>query len=271
MPPSTFPVAVSHSIEALPPSSPLREFYPEDLYSGGGYFPSPYGRTKYWISGPEDGQKVVLIHGISVPAIAFQKIVPALVGQGLQVLTYDIPGRGYSDAPDCAYDAQFYIVHLALLLQYVKWESANIIGYSMGGAVAVAFAATLPHLVTENVTLLASVGLLEIRELQWKYLPGAKKAFDASIGNGVVTSLRSAFETLGNTSKKRFLIIQGTADTDVPYSEAHKINKLIPQARLVLIEGASHALPWEEGTWQEVVEEIIPFVTGTSGRLSKYK
>ncbi len=49
---------------------------------------------------------------------------------------------------------------------------------------------------------------VKIRELQWKYLPGAKKAFDASIGNGVVTSLRSAFETLGNTSKKRFLIIQ---------------------------------------------------------------
>ena len=44
----------------------------------------------------------------------------------------DIPGRGYSEAPeDGAYDAQFYAVHLALLLQYVKWNQADIVGYSM--------------------------------------------------------------------------------------------------------------------------------------------
>ena len=27
----------------------------------GSYFPSPYGRTRYWIDGPEDGQKVQYI------------------------------------------------------------------------------------------------------------------------------------------------------------------------------------------------------------------
>ncbi|KAI0798442.1 alpha/beta-hydrolase [Irpex lacteus] len=300
MAPSPFPIPVTHSMEALPSSSPLREFYPEDTYAGGGYFASPFGRTKYWINGPEDGQKIVLIHGISVPALAYHKILPALVKEGLQVLTYDLPGRGYSEAPEGLYDAQFYIVHLALLLQYVKWDKADIVGYSMGGAMAAAFTATFPHLVAENVTLLASAGLLQrnetgvaisdlapapernpeatadalklsarIRDLQWEHLPGAKKAFDVSLANGVISSLQAAFETLGSTSKKRSLIIHGTADTTVPHSEAHKIHKLVPQAKLVLIDGASHALPWEEGTWQQVLQELIPFVTGITGRSNK--
>ena len=70
-----------------------------------------------------------------------------------------------------------------LLLQYVKWDKADIVGYSMvrldylgsfvryyissshilqGGAVVSAFTATFPHLVADNVTLLASVGMLEV-------------------------------------------------------------------------------------------------------------
>ncbi|KAI0084871.1 alpha/beta-hydrolase [Irpex rosettiformis] len=308
MSPSPFPAPVSHSMEALPASSPLRELYPEDTYSGGGYFPSPYGRTKYWINGPEGGQKVVLIHGISVPAIAFQKLVPILVKEGLQVLIYDLPGRGYSEAPKLsAYDAELYVVHLALLLQYIKWDKADIVGYSMGGAVAAAFTATFPHLVADNVTLLASAGLykaheddsgewdaaindikpepeqnpevsaeagklsLKLRELQWEYLPGAKNAFKTSLSSGVIGGLRATFETLGNTSTKRFLVIHGTADKIVPYREAHKINKLVPQAKLVLIKGASHALPFEEGTLEKVADELVPFVTGAEGRHSKYR
>ena len=64
---------------------------------------------------------------------------------------------------------------------------------------------------------------------------------------------------------------QGTADKIVPYREAYKINKLVPQAKLVLIDGASHALPWEEGTFEEVLERLVPFITGEEGRLSKYR
>ena len=61
-------------MEDLPESHALRELYPEDLYgkgmftgpgdlsgthsSLGGYYPSPFGRVKYWIVGPESGKKV---------------------------------------------------------------------------------------------------------------------------------------------------------------------------------------------------------------------
>ena len=43
----------------------------------------------------------------------------------------DLYGKGYSQAPQTAYDANLFITQLALLMQYVKWERANIVGFSM--------------------------------------------------------------------------------------------------------------------------------------------
>ncbi len=43
----------------------------------------------------------------------------------------DLYGRGYSDAPHTTYDANLYTTQLALLLQYVGWSKANIVGVSM--------------------------------------------------------------------------------------------------------------------------------------------
>jgi pimeloyl-ACP methyl ester carboxylesterase len=40
-------------------------------------------------------------------------------------------GRGYSDAPDTTYDTMFYLNELALLMQHVKFEKANLLGLSM--------------------------------------------------------------------------------------------------------------------------------------------
>lgn len=54
--------------------------------------------------------------------------------------------------------------------------------------------------------------------------------------------------------------MQGSADNIVPYSEAFKIHKLIPQAQLVPIEGASHYVPMEEGSWQKLADSLIKFL-----------
>jgi pimeloyl-ACP methyl ester carboxylesterase len=48
-------------------------------------------------------------------------------------------------------------------MQYLRWDKANIIGLSMGGAIAAAFTDQFPHLVDEGVGLIASAGLMEVR------------------------------------------------------------------------------------------------------------
>ncbi|KAJ7059762.1 Alpha/Beta hydrolase protein [Mycena amicta] len=153
------PCTTHTGLGSLPPDSRVRTLYPEDWATGGAYVTLPMGRVRYWLVGPETGKKVVLIHGLTTPALVFSRIVPTLVAAGFLVLIYDLYGRGYSDAPQAVpYDANLYVTQLALLLQHVRWERTRVVGYSMGGAIAAAFVATFPDLVERDVALIASAG-----------------------------------------------------------------------------------------------------------------
>ena len=91
----------------------------------------------------------------------------------------DLYGRGYSEAPKIAHDANVYAFQLAFLLQYIGWDKTNVVGFSMvsrsdrqstanlshvwqGGAIAASFATAFPHLLDESVVFLASAGLMEV-------------------------------------------------------------------------------------------------------------
>ncbi|KAI0741855.1 alpha/beta-hydrolase [Daedaleopsis nitida] len=160
---------IHSSLATLPKSSRSWSLYPDTYYEGGAYARLPYGSVRYWLIGPEGGKRVVLIHGLTIPAIIWKDVVPELAAEGYRVLVYDVYGRGYSDAPHTTYDASLYITQLALLLQHVGWINANIVGVSMGGAIATAFAAQFPNLVDDKVVLIASVGLYESSDLPWRF------------------------------------------------------------------------------------------------------
>src|SRR5262249_9028723 len=60
------------------------------------------------------------------------------------VLTYDCRGHGQSDKPAGPYTVELFARDLADLLDHVGWQSAIVAGASMGGCVALAFAAGFP-------------------------------------------------------------------------------------------------------------------------------
>ncbi|KAJ7164517.1 hypothetical protein C8R46DRAFT_1193121, partial [Mycena filopes] len=121
--------AVDPGLASLPMNSRARVVYSEDWVEGGAYADFPLGRVRYWLVGPLSGKKVVLIHGLSIPALVFARLVPLLAGAGYRVLLYDLYGRGYLDAPRGAtYDAQLYVTQLAPLLQHVGWARARLVG-----------------------------------------------------------------------------------------------------------------------------------------------
>ncbi|KJA29628.1 hypothetical protein HYPSUDRAFT_195996 [Hypholoma sublateritium FD-334 SS-4] len=159
------PIFIHPSLASMPPTSKSWSIYPEDFYPGGGYAAFPNGKVRYWLLGPENGKKVVLIHGLSVPAIIWKDVAPTLAARGYRVLLYDLYGRGYSDAPISSYNANLYTTQLAFLMQYLKWEKANIVGLSMGGAIAASFTSQFPHLVDQGVGLIASAGLMESSDI----------------------------------------------------------------------------------------------------------
>ncbi|KAF8143104.1 Alpha/Beta hydrolase protein [Mycena galopus ATCC 62051] len=168
LPPDPLPVPSYPGLASLPLDSRARQIYSEDWVEGGegAYVDLPMGRTRYWLVGPENGKKIVLIHGLSIPALIWGPLVPPLVAAGHRVLLYDLYGRGYSAAPvGATYDAQLYVTQLALLLQHLGWQKTRLGGVSMGGAIASAFVATFPNLVEREIVLVASAGLVEASDL----------------------------------------------------------------------------------------------------------
>ncbi|TCD65971.1 hypothetical protein EIP91_001963 [Steccherinum ochraceum] len=158
-------LVIQPSLSSLSKDSRSWEIYAEDFFQGGAYVTFPYGRVRYWLMGPEDGPRIVLIHGLSIPAIIWQDVAPQLAANGYRVLLYDLYGRGYSDAPRTTYDTNLYVTQLALLMQYIGWEKTHVVGLSMGGGIGAAFCDQFPHLVSGKLALLASTGIVESNDL----------------------------------------------------------------------------------------------------------
>src|SRR5512135_3114691 len=95
----------------------------------------PDGIVHYELAGPPGGPVVVLVPGISVPYTTWDANFPALANAGLRVLRFDLYGRGYSDRPDVAYDADLFDRQIANLLSALGLgDPLNLVGLSMGGA-----------------------------------------------------------------------------------------------------------------------------------------
>lgn len=117
------------------------------------------GTTHYRWHGSGDGPVAVCVHGLTTPSLVWDRVAEGLVDMGFRVLVYDLYGRGYSDRPRGLQDAAFFNRQLGDLLAHEGLEGdITLLGYSMGGAVAPAFAAENPGMLRQLV-LIAPGGL----------------------------------------------------------------------------------------------------------------
>lgn len=79
------------------------------------------------------GQPVVLIHGYPLSGASWEKQVPALLGAGYRVITYDRRGFGRSSQPTDGYNYDTFAADLRQLIEQLKLEDFILIGFSMGG------------------------------------------------------------------------------------------------------------------------------------------
>lgn len=195
-----------------------------------------------------------------------------------EILVYDCRGHGRSDKPVAPYAVEGFADDLADLLDHVGWSAVTVAGASMGGCVAIAFAAAYPERV-------AGLGLIDTtcwygpdapaqwRERAQKALDGGMAAltgfqtsrwFDDAFRNehpDVVEAVIAVFlandlaayaaacRMLGAVDKRDALpdfdfpcrIVVGAKDYATPVEMARAMQVAISEARLRIIEGARHA------------------------------
>jgi pimeloyl-ACP methyl ester carboxylesterase len=104
------------------------------------------GVTHYDVMGPDTGRVVVLVHGFSVPYYIWDSTAHALANAGYRVVRYDKFGRGLSDRPNVAYNADLFDKQLLELLDSLRLAGrVDLAGVSMGGAVIGTFAGRHPE------------------------------------------------------------------------------------------------------------------------------
>jgi len=123
----------------------------------------------YAISGMQSGNSnsptLVCLHGWLDNAASFLPLMPWL--NNFHIIAIDWPGHGLSDhrSSDAHYHFLDYVYDLLLLWQANQWSDVHIVGHSMGGMIATAFAAAFPEKVT-SLTLIDALGFISSEEKQ---------------------------------------------------------------------------------------------------------
>lgn len=151
-------------VKAPRPTASNLSFYPSDFYPGGKNVETPYGSIRIYEFGPEEGQRLLFIHGITTPSPVFAGILPAMADAGFRICTFDLFGRGYSDSPDLPHDERLFNSQILCVLQNIGWTKSTVIGYSLGGGIASSFASWFPQSI-ERLILIAPSGLLDGNDL----------------------------------------------------------------------------------------------------------
>jgi pimeloyl-ACP methyl ester carboxylesterase len=110
-------------------------------------------------AGPAQASPVVLVHGLGDQGMRdFFPVLPALA-RTRRVLAVDLPGFGRSTHGTERYTPERYVRSLRAILRAKIGRSFDLVGHSMGGAIALSYAATYPDDVARLI-LIDAAGIL---------------------------------------------------------------------------------------------------------------
>jgi 3-oxoadipate enol-lactonase len=210
-----------------------------------------------------------------------------------RVVVPDLRGHGRSRALPPPYTASQLAADLSTLLEHLGIESAAVLGYSQGGAVAQQLAldhpercsrlilactyafnmASLREKVEAHVApwLIRALGIRGFSRLVFSVgVDGVSDERRARLAGLIAEQdqdqmIRAWREAMAFDSRCRLaeircptLIVAGSKDTAVPMHHARMLNKGIPDSRLVVVEGAGHGMIWtHRREFEGIVAEFL--------------
>ncbi|NNF27071.1 MAG: alpha/beta fold hydrolase, partial [Gemmatimonadetes bacterium] len=201
---------------------------------------------------------VLLLHGSPGAGAAFRGVGPAL-GRNRRAIAPDLPGFGASTRRLDDYSIASHAGQMLALLDSLGVGSTHLVGFSMGGGVALEMYRRDPDRI-ESVTLLSAIGVQEFELLGDYHLNHAIHGLQL-FGLWALTELVPHFGLLdggflGHSYARNFydtdqrplrgilesfeppmLILHGDEDPLVPAGAAREHARIVPQAELAMIPG----------------------------------
>ncbi|KFZ42729.1 2-succinyl-6-hydroxy-2,4-cyclohexadiene-1-carboxylate synthase [Anoxybacillus flavithermus] len=117
------------------------------------------GQT-YYVEMYGSGQPLLLLHGFTGSCQTWHPFISTW-SQHMQCIAIDILGHGQTDAPSAVkrYNIEIVAKDIAMLFEQLEIKKAHILGYSMGGRLALTFAIRYPQYVQTLILESSSPGL----------------------------------------------------------------------------------------------------------------
>ena len=242
-----------------------------------------------------DGPPLVLLHGIGSRGVSWWPVVDRLAAR-FRLVVPDLRGHGASAKPPTGYLLPDYASDLAALLEAFDLERPLLLGHSLGGLVALAWAAANPHraaaialedtaLRSQPETLAAFDGWLALSAMplaeatayfrrehpDWseadcrrraESITGTARGVFAELRADSAANLAAAHDRLAPLAAIRspVLLIHGdpTAGSMVAPADAARLAATLPNARLVRIPGAGHGIHRDRP--DDFLAAVVPFL-----------
>ena len=149
------------------------------------------------------GETLVLVHGLATTRLIWRRVAPIL-DRGRRVVRIDAPGFGRSPAAGRGFDLAAVARRIAEGLDAAGVDPPyDLVGHSMGGAIALTLAAANPDAV-RRLVLVAPAGLRPI--------PGVAAAAFGAAGAPLIALRRAAAPLTDLGWGRRLLLATGTVD-----------------------------------------------------------
>lgn len=235
--------------------------------------------------------RCVLVHSLAMNGDFWDRLVPYLLDHA-DVLVYDCRGHGRSDKPKGSQPVERHGDDLADLLDAVGWQKAVVVGASMGGCIALAFAAHYPKRLSglgladttawygpkapeqweergQKGLREGLASLIDFQKTRWvtdAFREQNPAIVDDAIAVFLANDPEAYLETcrmLGHADLRKLpafdfptRIVVGEEDYATPIAMAEATQALIPGSTLKVLDHARHLTPLE--TPERVAAELKP-------------
>ncbi len=209
--------------------------------------------------GKENGDTILFLHGWG-QNIEMMKPVGDSLQKDYRIVILDLPGFGKSDEPDSIWTLYDYVEFIHEFMVKLNIEAPILFGHSFGGKISLLYTSKYP---VKKLIVCGSPYRKEIEKLSMKTkilkslkkVPGLNKLEEVAKKHIGSTDYRQASKLMREIMvehvnlditeevkkiKVSTLIIWGDQDEAVPLECAYLLEKMIPDAGVVLYPGCTH-------------------------------